>query len=155
LLSFFLQGFWMYLLAGLGGIGNKSATESNTIVAAFMLYSFSYNVSVDGLVTCPQKRRVVDVLTLLLLLLQMGGASIPYLLGSEIPNSAVREKTQGLGAAWNVVWAFVTNFVIPYMINDIRFAVGWVFGSIAISAFFFTFLFLPETKVRQTYSLAC
>jgi hypothetical protein len=77
----------------------------------------------------------------------MGGAAIPYLLGSEIPNAAVREKTQALGTAWNVIWAFVTNFVIPYMINDIHFKVGWVFGSIAALAFVFTFFFLPETKV--------
>ena len=77
----------------------------------------------------------------------MGGAAIPYLLGSEIPNAAVREKTQALGTAWNVIWAFVTNFAIPYMINDIHFKVGWVFGSIAVLAFVFTFFFLPETKV--------
>lgn len=78
---------------------------------------------------------------------QMCGASVPYLLGAEIPTAALREKTQSLGAAWNVVWAFVTNFVIPYMIADIHFGVGWVFGSVAILALVFTYLFLPETKV--------
>lgn len=81
----------------------------------------------------------------------MSGASVPYLLGSEIPNSAVREKTQALGTSWNVVWAFVTNYVIPYIINNIHFKVGWVFGSISVLALLFTFFFLPETKV----SLAC
>lgn len=78
----------------------------------------------------------------------MGGASIPYLLGTEIPNSALREKTQSLGTSWNVIWAFVTNFVIPYMIDNIHFQVGWVFGSISLLAFIFTFFFLPETKVK-------
>ncbi|KAH8891220.1 putative sugar transporter [Thozetella sp. PMI_491] len=121
LLSFGLQAFFMYLLAGLGEKTSKSTTESNTIVASFMLYAFTYN---------------------------MGGASIPYLLGAEIPNAAVREKTQALGTAWNVLWAFVTNFVIPYMINSIHFQVGWVFGSISIVALVFTFLVLPETKGR-------
>jgi hypothetical protein len=77
----------------------------------------------------------------------MGGASIPYLLGAEIPNAAVREKTQSLGASWNVIWAFVTNFVIPYIISSIHFQIGWVFGSISIVAFVFTFFLLPETKV--------
>lgn len=76
----------------------------------------------------------------------MGGASIPYLLGAEIPNSALREKTQSLGASWNVIWAFVTNFVIPYIISSIHFQIGWVFGSISIVAFIFTFFLLPETK---------
>ncbi|OCT53283.1 sugar transporter [Cladophialophora carrionii] len=121
MITFSFQAFWIFLLAGLGGMAHKTASEKNMIVAAFMLYAFSYN---------------------------MGGASIPYLLGSEIPNAALREKTQGVGTAWNVVWAFVTNFVIPYMINNIHFGVGWVFGGIALLAFCFTFFFLPETKGR-------
>ncbi|KAI1459666.1 putative sugar transporter [Annulohypoxylon moriforme] len=119
--SFFLQAFWMYLLAGIGEKGHKTSTEENTIVAAFMLYAFFYN---------------------------MGGASIPYLLGSEIPDAALREKTQSLGTAWNVLWAFVTNYSIPYMINNIHFKVGWVFGSVSALALLFTFFFLPETKGR-------
>lgn len=35
----------MFLLAGIGEMAYKSPTESNAIVAAFMLYYFSYNVS--------------------------------------------------------------------------------------------------------------
>lgn len=37
----------MYLLAGLGEMEHKTSTEKNAIVAAFMLYAFTYNVSVD------------------------------------------------------------------------------------------------------------
>ncbi|UKZ91691.1 uncharacterized protein TrAFT101_006663 [Trichoderma asperellum] len=122
LLSFFLQGFFMFLLAGLGQKDGKSRSESDMVVASFMLYAFFYN---------------------------MGGASIPYLLGSEIPNAALREKTQSIGTAWNVIWAFVTNFIIPYMINSIHFKVGWVFGSICMLALAFTFFVLPETKGRR------
>ncbi|KAL9476293.1 hypothetical protein ACSS6W_006134 [Trichoderma asperelloides] len=122
LLSFFLQGFFMFLLAGLGQKDGKTRSESDMVVASFMLYAFFYN---------------------------MGGASIPYLLGSEIPNAALREKTQSIGTAWNVIWAFVTNFIIPYMINSIHFKVGWVFGSICILALVFTFFVLPETKGRR------
>lgn len=89
----------------------------------------------------------------------MGGASIPYLLGTEIPNAAVREKTQALGTSWNVIWAFITNFVIPYMLNNIHFEVGWVFGSISLFGFLFTgslfsLFFLPETKVSSYYSMS-
>lgn len=78
----------------------------------------------------------------------MGGASIPYLLGTEIPNASLREKTQSLGTSWNVVWAFVTNYSIPYIIANIHFQVGWVFGGISVLALCFTFFILPETKVR-------
>ncbi|KAL2795192.1 general substrate transporter [Aspergillus keveii] len=118
-ISYIFQALWMYVLAGLGGESNPSTATKNTIVAAFMLYQVFYNA---------------------------GGASIPYLIGAEVPNAAVREKTQSLGAAWNVVWAFVTNFVIPYMMEDIHFGVGWVFGSVSVVALLWTFFFLPETK---------
>jgi hypothetical protein len=72
---------------------------------------------------------------------------IPYLLGAEIPTSSIREKIPALGASCNVIWAFVTNFVIPYMIDNNYFKVGWVFGSISLLALLFTIFFLPETKV--------
>ncbi|CAG9953117.1 unnamed protein product [Clonostachys rosea f. rosea IK726] len=119
LASFSLQAFWMMILAGIGSKAQKTAPENNLVVASLMLFSLSYNG---------------------------GGAAIPYLLGTELPNAALREKTQSLGAAWNVIWAFVTNYVIPYMIANLKFGTGWVFGGISISALVFTFFFLPETK---------
>ncbi|KAJ8107355.1 hypothetical protein ONZ43_g6758 [Nemania bipapillata] len=121
LTTFLLQAFWIFLLAGLGEKSNKGPVMLNAIVASFILYWFSYN---------------------------MGGASIPYLLGGEIPTAALREKTQALGTAWNVLWAFGSNFSIPYLISDLHFKIGWVFGSISLLAFIFTFFFLPETKGR-------
>ena len=39
------QAFFMYLLAGLGGMDNKSQAINNSVVASFMLYAISYNVS--------------------------------------------------------------------------------------------------------------
>lgn len=82
----------------------------------------------------------------------MGGGPIPYLIGAEVPNAAVREKTQAIGTSWNVLWAFVTNFALPYMIDGIHFKVGWVFGSVAIVGLLFTFFFLPETKVINLHA---
>lgn len=82
----------------------------------------------------------------------MGGGPIPYLIGAEVPNAAVREKTQAIGTSWNVLWAFVTNFALPYMIDSIHFKVGWVFGSLALLGLLFTFFFLPETKVINPYT---
>ncbi|CAG2018187.1 unnamed protein product [Fusarium graminearum] len=51
-------------------------------------------------------------------------------------------------SAWNVLWAFVTNYSIPYLIANLHFGVGWVFGGISALALIFTFVFLPETKGR-------
>ncbi|RSH92483.1 hypothetical protein EHS25_008899 [Saitozyma podzolica] len=121
MISCALQAFWMFLLAGLGSKPYKTTTESNTVVAAFMLYSVCYS---------------------------LGGAATPYLLAAEVPNNAVREKTASLGAALNVVWAFITNFVLPYMLAALSFKVGYIFGGIALSAVVWTFFFLPETKGR-------
>lgn len=58
----------------------------------------------------------------------------------------MREKTSTIGTTINVVFAFATNFSIPYMMKALSFRVGWIFGGISISALIFTFLFLPETK---------
>lgn len=77
---------------------------------------------------------------------QLGGAAVPYLLGAELPNHAVREKTSAIGTSINVVWAFVTNFVVPYMLAALAFRVGFIFGGIAVLALVFTFFLLPETK---------
>lgn len=115
------------------------------IVASFMLFSFSYNVRIPrptNSIACGDDSFLMAVASA-----QMGGASIPYLLGTEIPNASVREKTQSLGASWNVLWAFATNFSIPYLIDDLAFGVGWIFGGISLLALTFTFFFLPETKV--------
>ncbi|KAF5026819.1 hypothetical protein F66182_1103 [Fusarium sp. NRRL 66182] len=121
MISYALQALWLFVLAGVGSMTSKTTTERNTVVAAFMLFTLCYN---------------------------MGSASIPYLLGGEIPNAALREKTQSLGTSWNVIWAFVTNYIIPYMLSGLHFGVGWVFGGISAFAFVFTFFFLPETKGR-------
>lgn len=71
---------------------------------------------------------------------------MPYLLGAELPNHSLREKTSTIGTTINVVFAFATNFSIPYMMKALSFRVGWIFGGISISALVFTFFFLPETK---------
>ncbi|KAJ5983457.1 hypothetical protein N7481_005556 [Penicillium waksmanii] len=125
-MSYAFQALWMYVLAGLGGVAHPTAASRDAIVAAFMLYQLFYNA---------------------------GGASIPYLLGAEIPNAAVREKTQSVGTAWNVIWAFVMNFIIPYMMEHIHFGIGWVFGSVSLVALLYTFFFLPETKGRTLEEL--
>ncbi|KAI1261909.1 putative sugar transporter [Xylariaceae sp. FL1019] len=118
LISYFFQAAWMYILAGVGTAGTTTASK-NTVVASLILYAVSYN---------------------------MGSASIPYLLGAEIPTAGLREKTQALGAAWNVIWAFVVSFVTPYLIDSISFKIGILYGSISVVAVLFTFFFLPETK---------
>lgn len=40
----------MYLLAGVGELHNKTSTQKNVVVAAFMLFGFSYNVSADTII---------------------------------------------------------------------------------------------------------
>ncbi|CAI7582343.1 unnamed protein product [Penicillium crustosum] len=53
----------------------------------------------------------------------------------------------------NVIWAFVLNFIIPYMMEHIHFGIGWVFGSVSLVALLYTFFFLPETKGRTLKEL--
>ena len=67
-----------------------------------------------------------------------------------MPNGAVREKTDALGASINVIFAFVVNFVIPYLLDAIGVKTGWIFAAISFSGLIYTFLFLPETKVSPS-----
>ncbi|KAL1406152.1 hypothetical protein Q8F55_007836 [Vanrija albida] len=117
--SFFGQSLFLFLLAGVGGLHNKTRTMREACVAFFMLYGVSYS---------------------------LGGAPVPYLLGAELPSHALREKTSTIGTSINVVFAFATNFALPYMLKAMSFRVGWIFGGISATAIVFTFLFLPETK---------
>lgn len=77
----------------------------------------------------------------------MGAASVPYLIGAEVPNASVREKTDSIGTAWNVLWAFATNFGLPYILADLSFKTGYIFAAISFLAVAYFFFFLPETKV--------
>ena len=61
----------------------------------------------------------------------------------------MREKTDAIGAAWNVLWALITNLVLPYMLAALNFKVGLIFGAIAASAVAFYWAFLPETKNKK------
>ena len=47
MISYFFQAFWIYVLAGVGGMAHKTSTQKNVVVAAFMLFSTSYNVGVE------------------------------------------------------------------------------------------------------------
>lgn len=50
MISFTFQGFWMYLLAGIGEKKTKTSNEKNLVVASFMLYAFFYNVSLSAII---------------------------------------------------------------------------------------------------------
>ncbi|GAA5914320.1 hypothetical protein JCM6882_008160 [Rhodosporidiobolus microsporus] len=116
-----LQAIFLFLVAGLGGNNVSSTAAKNTIVAAFILYGFSYNLA-------------------------WGGA--PYLIGAEVASHSVREKTASVGTALNVFWAWFTSFTIPYMIQGLNFGTAYLFAGLSVAAAVFIFFFLPETKGR-------
>ena len=147
MLSYSLQGLWMTLLAAIGSKTVKSQTDKNAVVAFFILYGQSYTVSVKPFAASYMSKALDPILTHR----KLGGASVPYLLAAEIPNAAVREKTASLGAAVNVFWAFLTNFVIPYMIASLDVKIGYIFGGISFLSVLFCFFLLPETKVGSFY----
>jgi uncharacterized membrane protein YkvA (DUF1232 family) len=51
MISFFFQTLWLFVLAGIGEKDHKSTTEKDAVVAVFMLYAISYNVSPIDLLT--------------------------------------------------------------------------------------------------------
>lgn len=81
--------------------------------------------------------------------MQLGWGGGPYVIGAEVPTGALREKTASIGTSLNVFWAWLTNFVLPYMLAAMTFKVGYIFGGISILACLYTFLYLPETRGKS------
>ena len=48
----------------------------------------------------------------------------------------------------SVVSAFVVAFALPYLISAIGVNIGWLFGGISLFAAAYSYLFVPETKVK-------
>ncbi|KAK9319257.1 hypothetical protein V1517DRAFT_266611, partial [Lipomyces orientalis] len=73
----------------------------------------------------------VVVLTLIYVLgLASTWGPLGWVITSEISNNMVREKTQGLGSATNILFSWVVAFSLPYLLNDDKAGLGSKVGFI-------------------------
>jgi len=127
----FFQSLFLYIVAGIGGqAGTQPKANINMMIAATMLFNFSFSAS---------------------------WAPLSYVVASEVGTGALREKTMAFSSIINVICAFVVSFTLPYLLNppfaNLQARVGYIYGSIAAVAMFYAIFFVPETKGRSLEEL--
>ena len=78
---------------------------------------------------------------------------LTYVVTTELPALRLRDRSQRVASAVNIFMNFLVNFSIPYLMNapygNLGGKVGFIFGSMAVLAFVFTFFCVPECKGRS------
>ena len=136
-----LQAVFLFLIGALGSKANPSASDTNGMVASFIIYAGVLHAS-------------------------LGPAA--YITAAEIGTSSLREKTMALSVsllnfpllvltdldqtAVNVVVGFVVVFTTPYLLSAPYAALGpklgYIWGSFAVIGAVWVLLFMPELKGR-------
>lgn len=77
-------------------------------------------------------------------------APLTYVVTTEVAPLRLRDATQRTASTVNVIFQFLVNFSIPYLLYapyaDLGSKVGFVFGSFSFCAIVFTYFCVPECK---------
>lgn len=78
---------------------------------------------------------------------------LTYVVTTELPALRLRDRSQRVASIVNIFMNFLVNFIIPYLMNapyaNLGGKVGFIFGSVSVLAFVFTFFCVPECKGRS------
>ena len=78
---------------------------------------------------------------------------LTYVVTTELPALRLRDRSQRVASIVNIFMNFLVNFTIPYLMNapyaNLGGKVGFIFGSLAVLAFVFTYFCVPECKGRS------
>ncbi|KAF4472085.1 sugar transporter [Fusarium albosuccineum] len=96
-------------------------------------------------ITNSLKIAIVSMLCLMNFGFSIGLAPLCYVVATEIPALTLRDATLRLGFCVNVLFNFVSNFILPYCLDAISSKTGFVFGSVSFLAVLFIFC-IPECK---------
>ncbi|KAJ9150704.1 General substrate transporter [Pleurostoma richardsiae] len=117
-----LTTFFLYLASGLGTISNPNQSETNMILACFMLLPAFCRIS---------------------------ATNNAFLTGAEIGGVRMRKKIMAFGTVIDVIAAFLVTFVTPYLLPSMGVKIGWIFGSVAAFSLIWGIFFFPELKGRS------
>lgn len=121
-----IQSLFLCLIGGLGSKKNRSQSETDGMVASFILYAAALHAS-------------------------LGPAA--YITAAEVGTSALREKTMAFVTAINVVVGFVVVFTTPYLLSAPYAApgpkLGYIWGAFAALGAVWVWFFMPELKGRS------
>ncbi|GJC81843.1 major facilitator-type transporter ecdD [Colletotrichum liriopes] len=121
-----IQALFLCLIGGLGSKPQRSPSETNGMVASFILYAAALHAT-------------------------LGPAA--YITAAEIGTASLREKTMALATAVNVVVGFVVVFTTPYLLSapyaNLGPNLGYVWGGFAALGAVWVWFCMPELKGRN------
>ncbi|KAK1247611.1 hypothetical protein MKX07_002520 [Trichoderma sp. CBMAI-0711] len=120
------MAIFLFIVGGVGLEKNPNDSERAALVASFILFACSYNLS---------------------------WAPVSYVVVSEAASTRVKEKTNLFASVISIITTFVTSFTIPYLLNAPYAAlgakVGFIYGSINWVMVGVAYFFIPEMKGRS------
>ncbi|KAL7796135.1 general substrate transporter [Trichoderma ceciliae] len=120
------MAIFLFIVGCIGVVKTPNDSEKGTLVASFILFSSSYNLS---------------------------WAPVSYVVLSEAASTRVKEKTNLLASVISIITTFVTLFTIPYLLNAPYAAlgakVGFIYGSINWVMVVVAYFLIPEMKGRS------
>jgi MFS transporter, SP family, sugar:H+ symporter len=121
-----IQAVFLCLIGGLGSKPQRSTSETNGMVASFILYAAALHAT-------------------------LGPAA--YITASEVGTASLREKTMAFATAINVVVGFIVVFTTPYLLSapyaNLGPNLGYVWGGFAALGAVWVWFFMPEFKGRN------
>ncbi|KAI4602587.1 hypothetical protein KJ359_007803 [Pestalotiopsis sp. 9143b] len=121
-----IQTVFLCLIGGLGSKSHRSPSETNGMIASFILYAAALHAT-------------------------LGPAA--YITAAEVGTASLREKTMALATAVNVVVGFVVVFTTPYLLSapyaNLGPNLGYVWGGFAAVGALWIWLCMPELKGRN------
>ncbi|KAL3484024.1 general substrate transporter [Aspergillus germanicus] len=122
----YLQAVFLCLIGGLGAKANRSTSDTNGMVASFILYAAILHAT-------------------------LGPAA--YITAAEVGTATLREKTMAVSTAWNVVVGFAVVYTTPYLLStpgaNLGARLGYVWGGCAAAGAVWAWFFMPELKGRS------
>ena len=120
-----------HLIVGVGGLLDKDDPHAARAVIAFIwVYVFGFAVS---------------------------WGPVCWIVSSEIATTAIREKTQALASASNIIFSFAVSMAVPHITqNDgagLGSKVGFIFASTVLLGAIWVWFRVPELKNRSLESL--
>ncbi|KAL4967226.1 general substrate transporter [Aspergillus stella-maris] len=120
------QALFLCLIGGLGAKSNRSTSDTNGMIASFILYAAILHAT-------------------------LGPAA--YITAAEVGTATLREKTMALSTAWNVVIGFAVVYSTPYLFStpgaNLGARLGYIWGGCAFVGAIWVWFFMPELKGRS------
>lgn len=132
-------------------VGRKPLVISGTVIQIAGLIAMG-GLGVQTPVPKSAKDGIVACMFLFSAGFSLGWAPLTYVVITEVPSIKLRDKTQRFCFFFNILFAFLVAFTLPYLLNDdyagLQSKVGFIYGSFAVLSLVFVILFVPECKGR-------